>query len=72
MKAKCDSNSGMKLYSLLALATTSLLTAAEPPSISGIYPHLAMFNKEGECGTGAVVPWAGRLWVITYGPHLPF
>ncbi len=23
-------------------------------------------------GTGAVVPWANRLWVITYGPHLPF
>ncbi|WP_425614761.1 hypothetical protein NA78x_004638 [Anatilimnocola sp. NA78] len=31
-----------------------------------------MFNNEGECGTGAVVPWANRLWVITYGPHLPF
>jgi hypothetical protein len=30
-----------------------------------------MHNREGECGTGAVVPWAGRLWVITYGPHLP-
>ncbi|MBC7920992.1 MAG: hypothetical protein H7Z75_07850 [Ferruginibacter sp.] len=42
------------------------------PSYSGIYPHLAMYNKEGECGTGAVVPWAGKLWVITYGPHLPF
>jgi hypothetical protein len=41
------------------------------PSVSGIYPHLAMFNDEGECGTGAVVPWADRLWVITYGPHLP-
>ncbi|CAG4991618.1 hypothetical protein DYBT9275_00792 [Dyadobacter sp. CECT 9275] len=41
-------------------------------SFSGIYPHLAMYNNEGECGTGAVVPWAGRLWVITYGPHLPF
>jgi hypothetical protein len=39
---------------------------------SGIYPHLAMFNNEGECGTGAVVPWADRLWVITYGPHLPW
>ena len=39
--------------------------------ISGIYPHLATFNNEGECGTGAVVPWADRLWVITYGPHLP-
>ncbi|MGB3586500.1 MAG: hypothetical protein WBA23_08175, partial [Tunicatimonas sp.] len=41
------------------------------PSISGIYPHLAYYNNEGECGTGAVVPWAGRLWVVTYGPHLP-
>ncbi|PGH40716.1 MAG: hypothetical protein CRN43_01310 [Candidatus Nephrothrix sp. EaCA] len=40
--------------------------------ISGIYPHLASYNNEGECGTGAVVPWAGKLWVITYGPHLPF
>lgn len=30
-----------------------------------------MFNDEGECGTGAVVPWAGRLWVITYAPHKP-
>ncbi|PMD92580.1 hypothetical protein BWI97_20590 [Siphonobacter sp. BAB-5405] len=42
------------------------------PSFSGIYPHLAMYNREGECGTGAVVPWANQLWVITYGPHLPF
>jgi|AGTN01.3.fsa_nt_gi hypothetical protein len=41
-------------------------------SISGIYPHLAYYNDEGECGTGAVVPWAGSLWVITYGPHLPY
>lgn len=41
------------------------------PSISGIYPHLAYYNNEGECGTGAVVLWADRLWVITYGPHFP-
>ena len=40
--------------------------------VSGIYPHLAYYNRENECGTGAVVPWTGRLWVITYGPHLPF
>ncbi len=40
-------------------------------NISGIYPHLAYYNNEDECGTGAVVPWAERLWVITYGPHLP-
>lgn len=42
-----------------------------PPAISGIYPHLAMFNGGNECGTGAVVPWAGRLWVLTYAPHQP-
>lgn len=41
-------------------------------SVSGIYPALACYNNEGECGIGAVVPWADRLWVITYGPHLPF
>lgn len=45
---------------------------SEHPSFSGIYPHLAYYNEEGECGTGAVVPWADRLWVVTYGPHLPF
>lgn len=43
----------------------------KPIQVSGIYPHLAYYNNEGECGTGAVVPWAGRLWVITYGPHKP-
>jgi hypothetical protein len=59
------------LRALLALALPLTALAAEPVQISGIYPHLAMYNKEGECGTGAVVPWADRLWVITYGPHLP-
>ncbi len=42
-----------------------------PRGFSGIYPGLAMFNEEGECGTGAVVPWADRLWVVTYAPHKP-
>ncbi len=40
--------------------------------ISGIYPHLAFYNNEGECGTGALVPWAGRLWAVTYAPHSPY
>ncbi|MDD3468443.1 MAG: hypothetical protein PHE53_00515 [Thermoguttaceae bacterium] len=72
---------------LILLLSTSLLTpmpesiASQTPdeivpptkhlSYSGIYPHLAYFNNENECGTGAVVPWADRLWVMTYGPHLP-
>jgi hypothetical protein len=53
----------------LLLATASLSVAR--PQVSGIYPHLAMFNDDGECGTGAVVPWADRLWVVTYSPHRP-
>jgi hypothetical protein len=60
-----------RVVQLLALAAASLTLHAEPRSVSGIYPHLAMFNDEGECGTGAVVPWAERLWVITYAPHKP-
>ena len=55
---------------VVALSAASL-SAAEPREISGIYPHLATFNDEGECGTGAVVPWADRLWVISYAPHKP-
>ena len=57
------------LLCVLALPDNS--QSAEPRSVSGIYPHLAMFNEENECGTGAVVPWAGRLWVVTYAPHQP-
>ena len=51
--------------------TLAAVGAAEPLCVSGVYPHLAMTNDEGECGTGAVVPWAGSLWVVTYGPHCP-
>jgi len=49
----------------------SMAQESVPRSISGIYPHLAFWNPHDECGTGAVVPWAGRLWVITYAPHFP-
>ena len=54
----------------MCLGVASAL-AGEPIEISGRYPHLAMFNHQGECGIGAVVPWAGRLWVITYRAALP-
>lgn len=58
----------LKIGLILATAT---LAAAGPVELSGVYPHLAYFNDEGECGTGAVVPWADRLWVVTYAPHSP-
>jgi len=57
--------------SLSTLLLSASLASAEPVEVSGIYPGLAMFNHEGECGTGAVVPWAGKLWIITYAPHQP-
>ena len=49
-------------------------TDREPLQISGIYPHLAVFNDVGgdqdrECGIGAVVVWAEKLWLMTYPPH---
>jgi hypothetical protein len=59
------------VLALTAALTSTALAADAPRELSGIYPSLAMYNQEGECGTGAVVPFADRLWVITYGPHLP-
>lgn len=61
----------MKTKALLLLTATATAALAEPVSLSGIYPHLAFFNNEQECGTGAVVPWADRLWIVTYAPHSP-
>lgn len=61
------------IFSLgMVICAAGLSASAQPQEWSGIYPELAYFNNEGECGTGAVVPWADRLWVISYGPHLPF
>lgn len=62
------------------LAATLLLAvcshAADPLSVSGIYPHLTVFNSDPkrersamECGLGAAVPWAGKLWSTTYTSH---
>lgn len=63
-------------FVLSALATLivvlpCLSIGAEEREISGIYPHLTMRNEGNECGTGAVVPWQGSLWAITYSPHCP-
>lgn len=60
------------LFAFLISCSTSKKKTSPPKELSGIYPHLAYYNNEGECGTGAVVPWAGDLWMITYGPHLPY
>ena len=66
----------MKKLLLSLLATAGVALAAEEPfCISGVYPHLTAYNgngefaAHGECGIGAVVPWAGKLWFLTYPPH---
>ncbi len=62
----------LQLFACLACwMTISSPSAAAPLEISGRYPRLAVFNHQGECGIGAVVPWADRLWLITYSPHRP-
>lgn len=62
----------MKKYILILIFLLAHILFSQPYNhYSGIYPHLAHFNDENECGTGAVVLWAGRLWMISYGPHLP-
>ena len=60
------------VLTIVAHFNTTISTAGDYAEFSGIYPHLAAYNHEGECGVGSVVPWAGKLWYITYGPHKPF
>ncbi|HVW58966.1 MAG TPA: hypothetical protein VHC48_02985, partial [Puia sp.] len=73
------------LFLLLFIVSGAQTQAQQHLQVSGVYPHLATFyeggpNKcsvggkpggGGEDGIGAVVPWAGRLWLITYSPHCP-
>ena len=55
----------------LLWAIAAAADGSDPVLISGRYPHLAMFNHGAECGIGAIAPWAGRLWAVTYSPHQP-
>ena len=62
---------GLAALCMISMVQAGITQTSDERCVSGIYPHLAMYNNEGECGTGAVVPWADRLWVITYAPHMP-
>ncbi len=61
----------MVCLALVSSAAATTLATDELVRFSGRYPHLAAYNTGGECGIGALVPWAGRLWFITYSPHQP-
>lgn len=64
----------------IALMTSGALAQQKHQhrQISGVYPHLTVFNEGdglpcggngNEGGIGAITPWAGKLWMITYSPH---
>jgi len=73
------------LVSLILISTIGFTYAQrnqQQIKVSGVYPHLAVYNPgdkfdlcpdyDGkECGIGAIVPWAGKLWMVTYSPHCP-
>ncbi|MGK7397297.1 MAG: hypothetical protein ACNS62_22160 [Candidatus Cyclobacteriaceae bacterium M3_2C_046] len=45
----------------------------EKINISGVFPSTAMVADHfprSEAGTGALMPWANRLWIVTYVAHL--
>ncbi len=58
---------------LVCICMFSTVQAQNQPQVSGVFPHLAMVadhSPRTEAGTGALFPWANRLWVITYVAHM--
>jgi hypothetical protein len=43
-------------------------------NVSGVFPHLTVkadqVPKRTETGIGALLPWAGKLWMVSYVAHL--
>ena len=67
------------IVELLLIATLLLPVSAgaqenQPPvNVSGVIPSLAMTADHlprTEAGIGALMPWANRLWAVTYVAHL--
>ena len=70
------------LFGTLMVVTMALpQTNADEPAtkasdpvieVSGVFPRLAMVadhSPRTEAGTGALMPWANRLWIVTYVAH---
>lgn len=72
---------GRKTAGVCGFLFAAVFISFAQTQISGIYPHLAAFGPpntnsgcyggKDETGIGAVVPWAGRLWFLTYSSHCP-
>jgi len=47
-------------------------TESPPVQINGVFPNvttIAEYNNPSEAGIGALLPWAGRLWFVSYVAH---
>ena len=69
------------LIALLVCALSSLALAqevekkseAQPIQVNGVFPNIttiAEYNTPTEAGIGALLPWAGRLWFVSYVAHI--
>src|SRR5262245_15486625 len=69
------------LMALLVCALSSLALAQEaekkseapPIQVSGAFPHIttiAEYDNPSEAGIGALLPWANRLWFVSYVSHI--
>lgn len=57
---------------LMIAAVPAWSAGQEKPNANGVFPHLAMVadhTPRTESGTGGLLSWADRLWVITYVAH---
>ena len=56
MKMKLNSTIGILTVLSIMSCSAQKESKRVPDSVSGIYPCLAYYNNEGECGTGAWFP----------------
>jgi hypothetical protein len=73
MKSRFPQSGPCITLTLLLIAARPAVGAdstAAPFQSSGVYPHLAALSDSySESGIGAVVPWADRLWYVSYVAH---
>lgn len=52
-------------------ASGQTASLGNPAAFSGVYPRLAVTNAgPDEVGIGAIMPWADKLWYVTYPAHV--
>ena len=78
----CEITADAKAFFGKVNGESELMRTSGTRKIAGVYPHLTTYSqsredgrffKDGhqECGIGGIIPWAGKLWMITYAPHKP-